>query len=91
MNAKMPVADSNLKETKLDPLCRIFVPIERPTDSNTFIFRTTDKETYERLEDGSIHRINRKVRGKAARRADKVMRERNKHKKPAGSGEGDVR
>lgn len=59
---------------KIDPLKRIFVPIEKRTAAGTLVFRTSDKQVYARLDDGSIRRAEKKIKGKAARRADKFAR-----------------
>lgn len=59
----------------IDPLRRVFIPIERQAQNGTFVFRTTDNMTYARLGDGSIRRAQPKVRGKSARRADKLRRQ----------------
>jgi hypothetical protein len=63
-----------MKETKIDLLRRVFVPVEKRTAAGTLVFRTLDNQVYVRLEDGSIRRSDRKVRGKTARRADKCAR-----------------
>lgn len=60
----------------LDPLRRVFVPVERRTPNGTTVFKTHDNRVYARLEDGSIRRAVRKARGKAARRRDKETRRR---------------
>lgn len=63
------------KETRpLDPLRRVFVPIERKMASGQTVFRTTDQMVYARLDDGSIRRAIPKQRGKSARRHDKEVR-----------------
>lgn len=62
------------QQPPLDPLRRVFVPIERKTEKGTTVFRTTDKMIYARLTDGSIRRAVPKARGKSARRADKEQR-----------------
>ena len=69
-NDAPPVAQT----PSLDPLRRVFVPIERRTANGMLVFRTTDKRLYARLDNGSIRRAIAKVRGKAARRADKQAR-----------------
>ena len=59
----------------LDPLRRVFIPIERTTPNGTTVFKTTDNMLYLRHPlDDSIRRATPKVRGKAARRRDKVAR-----------------
>jgi len=62
------------KTGQIDLLRRIFIPIERRTAEGTLVFKTSDKEMYARLDDGSIRRTTPKQRGKAARRADKAAR-----------------
>jgi len=62
------------EEKEIDPLKRWFVPIEKRTSKGTMVFRTLDGDVYARLTDGSIRRANPKVRGKSARRADKIAR-----------------
>lgn len=52
---------------KIDPLYRVIVyPQQR--------FRTTDGRYYQRVDGDTIRRQIPKVRGKAARRADKLTR-----------------
>jgi hypothetical protein len=58
-----------MEPKQLDPLKRVFVPVEKAG-----VFRTSDNETYQRRPDGSIHRVYRKVKGKAARRAERKAR-----------------
>ncbi len=62
----------------IDLLQRVLVPIEKVTKTGTRIFRTTDKQMYVRMEDGSIHRVHsvnkNNLTGKAARRAQKKQR-----------------
>lgn len=67
MNVKMPGDETKLAETKINPLERIFIPIEKRTEAGTLVFRTSDKEVYACLEDGSIRRATPK-QGKVARR-----------------------
>ena len=56
---------------RIDPLRRIFIPVE---DIHG-VFRTHDGITYRRGRvSGVIRRTTPKVRGKAARRADKLER-----------------
>lgn len=74
MNVKMPDDALKLAETKFNSLKRIFIPIERRTAKGTLVFCTSDKEIYARLDDGSIRRTTSKVKGKAARRANKAAR-----------------
>lgn len=52
----------------IDPLQRVFVPIEKKTADGTIIFRTTDNQVYHRLADGSIRRETPKINGKLARK-----------------------
>lgn len=60
---------------EIDPLRRVFVPRETRTANGTLVFRTiSDGMVYARLKDGSIRRAIPKLRGKAARRADKRAR-----------------
>ena len=80
MDVKMPDGDRKLPPVKMDPLRRIFIPIERSTKAGTVVFRTSDKEMYVRLEDGSIHRTVPKL-SKAARK--QVRRNRTRNRKGA--------
>ena len=73
-NVSVSQAPLDVKKPEIDPLRRIFIPIEKRTTAGTFVFRTHDNLVYARLEDGSVRRAVKKVRGKAARRADKQMR-----------------
>jgi hypothetical protein len=56
------------QQRPIDPLRRVFVPIEKRTANGTLVFRTLDKQVYVRLEDGSIRRATPKMNGKEARR-----------------------
>ena len=56
------------EKREIDLLRRVFVPIEKRTPNGTIVFRTTDKQVYCRLDDGSIRRATPKVNGKQARR-----------------------
>ena len=58
----------------LDPLRRVFIPIERRTKNGTIVFKTTDGELYMRHTDGSMRRVHKKVHGKAARKQRARMR-----------------
>ena len=60
----------------IDPLRRVWVPKEREMANGAVVLRTLDKEWYERCSDGSIRRVNQKLRGKAARKAEKKARQR---------------
>ena len=62
------------QQSPINPLRRVFIPIEKRTSNGTIVFRTTDKQMYVRLADDSIRRATPKLRGKAARRADKLAR-----------------
>jgi hypothetical protein len=52
----------------IDPLQRVFVPIEKKTADGTIVFRTLDNQVYHRLRDGSIRRETPKINGKLARK-----------------------
>jgi len=53
----------------------VFVPIEKKTPKGTIVFRTTDNLVYARAQEGGpMFRAIPKVRGKAARAADKKQR-----------------
>ena len=58
----------------LDPLRRVWIPVEKRTTAGTLVFKTSDNTLYARLESGAIRRAHPKVKGKAARRADKERR-----------------
>ena len=66
--------DDQLKDGKadqqpsIDPLRRVFVPIEKRTPAGTLVFRTSDKTLYFRASDGSIRHSTPKVNGKQARK-----------------------
>jgi len=59
----------------IDPLRRVWVPIEKKMPDGNMLLRTTDKTVYIRLENGAIMRAQPKLRGKAARKADKKARQ----------------
>lgn len=46
------------QRTPIDPLRRVFIPIERKQSDGTVRFKTHDKREYERRADGSIRRIH---------------------------------
>ena len=84
------LTDGAVQETtdhkpSIDPLRRVFVPIERVTPNGTTVFGTHDREVYVRLEDGSIRRARLKLRGKAARKAERRTRREEKCRKNLGS------
>lgn len=56
------------QQPSIDPLRRVFVPIEKRTLNGTLVFKTHDKTIYARLDNGSIRRAVPKVNGKVARR-----------------------
>jgi hypothetical protein len=49
--------DKHKDEKVIDPLQRVFVPIEKRNLDGTWSFTTKDKKRYVRLEDGSIRRV----------------------------------
>jgi len=69
-----------LEETKanvsepIDPLRRVWIPIEKKLPDGNMLFRTTDKTVYVRLQNGAIMRARPKLRGKAARKAERIAR-----------------
>jgi hypothetical protein len=67
------IPDSNDKRP-IDPLRRVFIPIERRTSNGTTVFKTQDKMVYARLEDGSIRRAIPKVNGKHAKKLRAQLR-----------------
>lgn len=73
-NADQRPSIDPLRCAPLDPLKRVFVPIERVTAKGTRVFKTTDGDIYARLSDGSIRRAHPKVNGKIARRARRMSR-----------------
>lgn len=75
---KLENAMDDNAQRKIDPLDRIWIPIEKRTAKGTLVFRTSDRETYARLDDGSIRRVDKKARGKAARRAERAARRENR-------------
>lgn len=63
------------KESPSNLLRRVFVPIEKRMTNGAYMFQTTDKTVYVRAELGApMRRAIPKLRGKAARRADKRAR-----------------
>lgn len=53
---------------QIDPLQRVFVPIEKRREDGTRVLYTTDKTKYIRGVDGVIRRADPKVNGKQARK-----------------------
>lgn len=70
-HAEPVVADVRPADPKppIDPLRRVFVPIERRTPNGTLVFKTHDNQLYARMHDGSIRRATPKLNGKDARKA----------------------
>ena len=67
------------QQRPIDPLRRVFVPIEKKTANGTIVFCTLDKQLYARLEDGSIRRATPKMNGKQARKLRAQARARKVH------------
>ena len=57
------------QQKSIDPLRRVFIPVEKRNLDGTYSFKTHDKQSYVRLEDGSIRRVSPKVNGKVARKS----------------------
>lgn len=74
--ARVPVSTPPAdQQPPLDPLRRGFFPIERKTKNGTVVFQTLDKVMYARVDEGlPMYRVDKKVRGKAARADDKRQR-----------------
>lgn len=53
---------------EIDPLRQVRIPREKMRSDGTITFRTSDKQQYNRLVDGSIRRTTQKVNGREARR-----------------------
>lgn len=58
----------------IDPLQRVFVPIEKRMTNGNLTFQTTDHQRYIRSSDGSIRRSTPKVNGKDAKKARQKCR-----------------
>jgi hypothetical protein len=54
-----PATANTDQRTSIDPLRRVFVPIERRMSDGNFRFRTQDKQRYVRLANGQIRRMAR--------------------------------
>lgn len=59
---------------QIDPLRRVFVPVEKVTAAGTTVFCTSDREVYVRLSDGSIRNSRKKINGKDVRKARTAAR-----------------
>lgn len=68
------------EEAPIDPLRRVWIPIEKRDVQGRLTFRTTDGERYRREDDGSMRHATGKVNGKRARKAR--ARERRMKSKP---------
>lgn len=68
------VTTASNQKPSIDPLRRVFVPIEKRTPNGTWVFKTTDQTMYFRAPDGSMRRVQPKVNGKDARRARRLQR-----------------
>lgn len=64
----------------LDPLRRMFVPIEKRMTNGNMTFQTLDKERYYRTSQGVILRVAPKVNGKKAKK-ERQRRRRQEEKK----------
>ncbi|MFI5222673.1 MAG: hypothetical protein ACHQX3_00260 [Nitrospirales bacterium] len=58
----------------IDPLRRVFVPIEKRMTNGNLTFQTMDREQYIRTPDGVIRRKKSKVNGKLAKKARRACR-----------------
>ena len=79
MDRKLVNQLSNLPDTPkdLDPLQRVFVPIEKQTSDGRTVFQTLDRAVYERRQNGQI--INHsKFHGTAKQRKKLRMQARKK-------------
>ena len=66
--AAITSAAADQRKPKIDPLRRVFVPIERKAKNGTMVFRTSDQQLYMRHIDGSIRSVQKKMNGKLARK-----------------------
>ena len=64
------------QQPPIDPLRRVWIPVEKRTSAGTLVFRTSDKTLYFRAPDGSIRHSVPKVNGKESRRARGRLRSR---------------
>ncbi len=63
----------------IDPLRRVFIPVEKRTSRGTIVFKTTDGRLYARVDEGMpMCRATPKIRGKKARALDKLARRKGK-------------
>lgn len=58
----------------IDPLRRVFVPVEKRMSSGISVMRTLDGETYHRGTDGVIRSSMSRINGKLARKAKARLR-----------------
>lgn len=71
MNVKFETPEKKQPPERIDPLRRVWIPIEKKRSDGVAVFQTHDRMRYERDITGAIRRAIPKVKGKAARRADK--------------------
>ncbi len=62
----------------LDPLRRVFVPIEKKMLNDNWTFKTLDKERYYRTSAGVILRVAPKINGKRAKKDRQKRRQQEK-------------
>lgn len=67
--------DTQTDKPAIDPLRRVFIPVERVMQNGTIVFRTQDSTVYVRAKEGGpMLRAVPKIRGKKARAHDKQQR-----------------
>lgn len=71
---QQPPVDPIRRDLQIDPLRRVWIPIERKTIMGQTTFSTHDKVVYGRLANGVIRRAIPKVNGKEARKARRANR-----------------
>lgn len=73
MDTPKDTAKSNVAEPMLDPLRRVFIPIEKRMLDGNWRFRTSDKERYTRNgTTGTVYRADPKPLNKHARRRERA-------------------
>ena len=74
MDIEKRSADGTLNQQPINPLQRVFIPIEKRNVLGQLTFQTLDRTKYVRHVSGAFVRAVPKMRGKAARRAEKQAR-----------------
>ena len=68
MDTRDPAPEGSGTTPALDPLRRVFIPVEKRASNGDWLFETSDGHTYRRGIDGVIRSRMPKINGKLAKR-----------------------